>query len=609
MEFIQKAEDFVRQMSNSLAFDPEPVYVGKKGPYGMMIPPEEFLNIIDTHKIDYPFKPEIKIIELKGLMKTEGIEPIDAIKVVKNYVDHYWVMDVVQIPDHFYKKIASIVKKDEGSDKRVLKEQANYTEYCKSIRQKYFEELMTELGLTAEIANELGFPDWLKIKNLSANIDFPNGGSLKFNPNEDGDIHIDFNNDDIADAFIEYGNTKNKKSLTEEEKAEAKKKFSDAIQNQKDTLNKVVDEAKEASDRSFKSAFFGTSDNNIQTPLNNFKEQVDLFFKQYHTVLGVQREFKAYFRSKIETHTDPSTGEPAKNADGKPINKFISSNRLPFDYTPEEASAYGSNTPLDKPWQDVMDKHEVDKKWERNVKIIDIKRAMESEKYSFHDAMVIIETKKNKYWNQYGPIVIPDEIKNDTKVWLEKRKKEGLESYEPQKIFDNISNIFKARREFNYDKLITAIKGENITRTLREDEKQVKTPDADKQTASPEKESTEVFHFENNFDHVDSEKVYDYFNEKLVKNGNLTEDVFRKYLITAFQESNITKDRKEEDPIEKPFRFNGKIKKTYIYTTYRYYQMEIAGQETGSQARIAKLVGHYFRDFKSKTVYANLNNY
>ena len=266
MEFIQKAEDFVRQMSNSLAFDPEPVYVGKKGPYGMMIPPEEFLNIIDTHKIDYPFKPEIRIIELKGLMNTEGIEPIDAIKVVKNYVDHYWVMDVVQIPDHFYKKIASIVKKDEGSDKRVLKEQANYTEYCKSIRQKYFEELMTELGLTAEIANELGFPDWLKIKNLSANIDFPNGGSLKFNPNEDGDIHIDFNNDDIADAFIEYGNTKNKKSLTEEEKAEAKKKFSDAIQNQKDTLNKVVDEAKEASDRSFKSAFFGTSDNNIQTP-------------------------------------------------------------------------------------------------------------------------------------------------------------------------------------------------------------------------------------------------------------------------------------------------------------------------------------------------------
>ena len=253
MGFIQKAEDFVRQMSYSISFDPQPVYQGKKGVYSLMMHPDDLLKGLNMQNIDYPFKPEVKIIELEGLMKQEkNMSPLKAIKVVKNYVDHYWAADSVHTDKRIFENIALAVKKDEGSDKNVPREQAKYIESCRTIRQKHFEELMTTLGLTPEIAKELGFPQWLIMKNLSANIDLINGGSLKFNPNKDGVIHLDFNNDDIADALYEYNETKRNKSLTEEEQAQAKKKFDDVIKKvleQEKKLKDIADGTIEASDR------------------------------------------------------------------------------------------------------------------------------------------------------------------------------------------------------------------------------------------------------------------------------------------------------------------------------------------------------------------------
>ena len=99
-------------------------------------------------------------------------------------------------------------------------------------------------------------------------------------------------------------------------------------------------------------------------PPKIFEEQVDLFFKQYHTILGVSHELRASFKSKIETYTDKLSGKSAKDSDGNVVYKHILSNRLPFDYTPEEARSYGSDTPLDKPLQDVMKLHEVNPNWE-----------------------------------------------------------------------------------------------------------------------------------------------------------------------------------------------------------------------------------------------------
>ena len=92
MEFIQKAEDFVRQMSYSMAFDPEPVYEGKKGLYNLMIEPNTFLKLLDEYGIDYPFKPENKIYELESLMKKEKFNSRQAISIVKNFIEHYWVL-------------------------------------------------------------------------------------------------------------------------------------------------------------------------------------------------------------------------------------------------------------------------------------------------------------------------------------------------------------------------------------------------------------------------------------------------------------------------------------------------------------------------------------
>ena len=479
MGFIQKAEDFVRQMSYSISFDPQPVYQGKKGFYSLMTHPDDLFKTLNMQNIDYPFKPEVKIIELEGLMKQEKLSPLKAIKIVKNYVDHYWAADTVLTDKRIFENIASAVKKDEGSDKNVLREQAKYTDYCKSIRQKHFEELMTELGLTAEIADELGFPEWLTMKNLSASIKMERGGSIKFNPNKDGDVHIDFNSDKIADAFIEYGKTKNKESLTEDEKALALKKFNDAIEEEKKRLNGYGEQFKEASDSRMKTVI-GTSNlrpKNLDEMLARLQTTGLNMIQEYENTASTDTEKERHLRKELLL-----------------------------------------------------------------IKLNEI------EKYK----KLCIESKQNLESPAYKELV---RIENELKLI----KKDILSSS--------------------------------------------KTPDAEKKTASPEKESSEDLESlpSHSFDGKTFEEIYEYFSERLVgankdKPKYLEDDKLREYITLAYFKQKLP---------ERQFSFlnfsekKGKIRSIF----FGHYQT--LPEKLKDRKRYARLLSDYFTQYEYKNTLGN----
>ena len=349
-------------------------------------------------------------------------------------------------------------------------------------------------------------------------------------------------------------------------------------------------------------------------PPKKFKEHVDLFFKQYHTCIGINPKFRASFKSKTETFTEEKSGKPATDSHGNVVYKHIVSDRIPFDYTPEELRAYSPEIRANEPWHRVMEQYEVDKKWERDVEIIEIKRAMELENYKVHDAIVIIESKKKKYWSSIKPVVFPDSIIYDIIAWCDKRKKAGLESSRQQKICDHLDPVLKAHREINYDKLIRAIKGENITRTLRDDEKQLKAPDADEQNASPEKESTKEILFKNNFDDTPEDEVYDHFYAGLIYEEE--RDIQKDYLSKSDLEKFLKAAFEQKKPPKKLFVFKNNKTKAVIYKPFHIYFDKVAlkkkrtkeeKKETTDAALYASLLEDYFRNWTS--VKTNFNKY
>ena len=125
----------------------------------------------------------------------------------------------------------------------------------------------------------------------------------------------------------------------------------------------------------------------------------------------------------------------------------------------------------------------------------------------------------------------------------------------------------------------------NIYKIEKEEEKH-----KDKQDEIP-------FNFENNFDSVNETRVYNYFNESLVKRGYLSEKGLENYLTLAFDK---TKFPKEKLQLEK--KHIGKIRKIF----YKYYT-EINNESYGNKMRYAELLGNYFNGFDSKKVYDNFD--
>lgn len=105
----------------------------------------------------------------------------------------------------------------------------------------------------------------------------------------------------------------------------------------------------------------------------------------------------------------------------------------------------------------------------------------------------------------------------------------------------------------------------------------------------------EVFEFLNNFDTVDTSKIYDHFKVNLVDKKLLSEKVLKLYLVAAFQ---------EKKPPTKLFNFeNNMIKKDITHIFYQYYIS--AGKPYGRQKEYAGLLGEYFIGYKTKNVSTN----
>ncbi len=72
-------------MQYCLGIEPEPILQTEKGYFSFSLKPDIFLKLINDFQIEYPFIPENKIIELKGLMSKENINTKDALEIIDNY--------------------------------------------------------------------------------------------------------------------------------------------------------------------------------------------------------------------------------------------------------------------------------------------------------------------------------------------------------------------------------------------------------------------------------------------------------------------------------------------------------------------------------------------
>lgn len=106
------------------------------------------------------------------------------------------------------------------------------------------------------------------------------------------------------------------------------------------------------------------------------------------------------------------------------------------------------------------------------------------------------------------------------------------------------------------------------------------------------------FTFKNNFDHVSTDTIHNYFKEKLVNKGLLTESDLNEYLKIAFES--------KSEPITR-FIIKKALKKEIICVFYSYY--DIAGKVHGKQKVYAALLGEYFEGYSTNNVSSNFSKY
>jgi hypothetical protein len=102
--------------------------------------------------------------------------------------------------------------------------------------------------------------------------------------------------------------------------------------------------------------------------------------------------------------------------------------------------------------------------------------------------------------------------------------------------------------------------------------------------------------FINEFDHVPTEKVYNYFKVELVDTNYLSLDDLDKYLIKAFQE--------KIKPAEK-FVFKGDFSIGIIVNIFYRYYKDIMQDRHGSKDEYCRLLGEYFNGFDTDKVNGN----
>lgn len=108
----------------------------------------------------------------------------------------------------------------------------------------------------------------------------------------------------------------------------------------------------------------------------------------------------------------------------------------------------------------------------------------------------------------------------------------------------------------------------------------------------------ESFSFANNFDHIQKERVYNYFKAELVDKNYLSLHDLQRYLITAFQEKTLPEEK---------FKLKGDYNKGIVTNIFYRYYNEIAQDKHGLKRKYCQLLGEYFNGFETKKVIGNFN--
>ena len=147
MEFIKKTELFFIQLQYCLTIEPEPILQAEKGVYNLMLKPDIFFKLINDFNIDYPFIPENKIIELKGLMSKENINTKNALKIIENYKKQYWFLDTVVMFEPVTDKLKRTLKSIDIniSEKEINIELINYQKHLQAKRESIYIDLINEM--------------------------------------------------------------------------------------------------------------------------------------------------------------------------------------------------------------------------------------------------------------------------------------------------------------------------------------------------------------------------------------------------------------------------------------------------------------------------------
>lgn len=115
---------------------------------------------------------------------------------------------------------------------------------------------------------------------------------------------------------------------------------------------------------------------------------------------------------------------------------------------------------------------------------------------------------------------------------------------------------------------------------------------------NPAVKDSKPFSFQNNFDHVQNDRVYNYFKTELVDKNYLSLEDLHKYLIKAFQEKTLIAER---------FLLNGNTSIGIIRNIFYRYYSEIAKDKHGVKDKYCQLLGEYFSGFDTAKIKRNFN--
>jgi len=104
------------------------------------------------------------------------------------------------------------------------------------------------------------------------------------------------------------------------------------------------------------------------------------------------------------------------------------------------------------------------------------------------------------------------------------------------------------------------------------------------------------FTFTNNFDVVNTKKIYTHFKEGLVDSKMLTLEELEKYLKAAFEDMN---------PPNELFTLKNKTNEKSVYKIFHTYFKDVAGKPYGKKDKYVELLSRYFHGYKKETVKTN----